>query len=155
LISECQEAFKACISTKDGTLPDQEKDIMQMTLGLRHVLQKSKSNFANLRGPMLYMLAFNDMLNSSSFKQKLAKPSLVEMLAVCLEQCEVTKSKQVDEFRTAIFLVTESLAKHPKLLNQMTSDILEKLLPQIAGKIESELPDTRFNCLKLFTDYIT
>lgn len=37
----------------------------------------------------------------------------------------------------------------------MTSEILEKLLPQIASKIESESPDTRFNCLKLFTDYIT
>jgi hypothetical protein len=70
-----------------------------MTLGLRQVLQKSKASFASLRGPLLYMLAFNEMLNSSSFKQKLAKPVLVELLATSLESCETMKSKQVEDFR--------------------------------------------------------
>jgi hypothetical protein len=36
---------------------------------------------ASLRGAQLYILVFNEMLNSSSFKQKLAKPALIEMLA--------------------------------------------------------------------------
>lgn len=51
--------------------------------------------------------------------------------------------------------MAESLAKHPKLINLLSQEILEKLLPQIANKIDSETPDTRFNCLKLFTDYVT
>jgi hypothetical protein len=37
----------------------------------------------------------------------------------------------------------------------MTNEVLEKLLPNVASKIESQLPDTRFNALKLFTDFIT
>lgn len=155
LISDCQEAFKSCIATKDGTLPGQTKDIAQLPYGIRHVLQKSKSQYSSLRGPLLYILAFTEMLNSSSFKQKLAKPDLIEMLAQNIISSESVKSKQVDEFRAANFLVAESLAKHPKILNLMAHEILEKLLPQIAGKIDSQLPDTRFNALKLFTDYVT
>lgn len=155
LIADCQEAFKAVISAKDGTLPGQEKDINQLPYGIRHVLQKSKSGFASLRGPLLFILAFNEMLNSSSLKQKLAKPVLVEMLASNIESSEVLQSKQVEDFRAATFLVAESLAKHPKLINQLSSEILEKMLPQIANKLDSEIPDSRFNCLKLFTDYVT
>ena len=81
LIAECQEAFKTCLASKDGTLPGQEKDIGSLSVGLRHILQKSKSVSASLRGAQLYILVFNEMLNSSSFKQKLAKPALIEMLA--------------------------------------------------------------------------
>ena len=108
-----------------------------------------------MRGSLLMVLAFNEMLNSSSFKQKLAKAPLIEMLASNIDSCEVIKSKQVDEFRNANFLVAESLAKHPKLINLLAKEILDKLLPAIANKIESESPDTRFNALKLFTDYVT
>ena len=84
---------------------------------------------ASLRGAQLYILVFNEMLNSSSFKQKLAKPALIEMLASNTELCEAVKSRQVEEFRAANFLVVESLAKHSKLLNLMTQEILDKLLP--------------------------
>ena len=35
LISECQEAFKSCITSKDGIFAGQEKDIAQLTLGLK------------------------------------------------------------------------------------------------------------------------
>jgi hypothetical protein len=77
------------------------------------------------------------------------------MLSTNIDASESAKSKQVDEFRAANFLVVESLAKHPKLLNLMVKEILEKLLPSIANKIESESPDTRYNSLKLFTDYVT
>jgi len=38
LISECQEAFKTCLASKDGILPGQEKDIGSLSVGLRHVL---------------------------------------------------------------------------------------------------------------------
>lgn len=103
----------------------------------------------------MYILVFNEMLNSSSFKQKLAKPALIEMLSSNIEACEAVKSRQVDEFRAANFLVVESVSKHPKLLNLMAQEILEKLLPQVASKLDSTTPDTRFNSLKLFTDYVT
>ena len=143
------------VAAKDGTLPGQEKDINNLSVGLKHVLSKSKVSFGSLRGGLLAILAFNEMLNSSSFKQKLAKAPLIDMLAINIDASELIKSKQVDEFRAANFLVVESLAKHPKLINLLTKEILEKLLPSIANKIESESPDTRYNALKLFTDYVT
>ena len=85
LISECSEAFRTCVSNKDGTLSGQIKEVNQLPYGLRHVLQKSKSNFSSLRGPLLYILSFNEMLNSSSFKLKLGKPEFVEMLSTNIE----------------------------------------------------------------------
>jgi hypothetical protein len=51
------------------------------------------------------------------------------MLSGNIEVCETIKSRQVDEFRAATFLVVESLAKHPKLLNVLAQEILDKLLP--------------------------
>jgi hypothetical protein len=57
------------------------------------VLQKSKVTFSSLRGGLLAVLALNEMLNSSSFKQKLAKPALIDMLAQNIDLSEAVKSK--------------------------------------------------------------
>lgn len=81
LISDCSDAFKTAVATKDGILPGQEKEINSLSVGVKHVLQKSKATFSSLRGALLSVLALNEMLNSSSFKQKLAKPVLIDMLA--------------------------------------------------------------------------
>lgn len=80
-------------------------------------MSKSKAEFASLRGNMMLILALHDMVNSSSFKQKLVKPQFIEMLATFVESCEAVKSKQMEDFRKATFGVVESLAKHSKLLN--------------------------------------
>ena len=57
------------------------------------MLQKSKVTFSSLRGGLLAVLALNEMLNSSSFKQKLAKPALIDMLAQNIDLSEAVKSK--------------------------------------------------------------
>ena len=61
----------------------------------------------------------------------------------------------MEAFRRATFETVESLAKHSKLLNSHHEIFLEKLIPAIALKIESEEADVRFIGLKLFTDYLT
>lgn len=43
----------------------------------------------------------------------------------------------MSEFRKATFNVVDQLAKHSKLLNTHHQEIIEKLLPAIANKIES------------------
>ena len=59
------------------------------------------------------------------------------------------------EFRKATFNVVDQLAKHSKLLNVHYNEIIEKLLPAIANKIESTNPEIRFDALKAFSDYVT
>lgn len=59
------------------------------------------------------------------------------MLTTIIENCEVCQSKQMSEFRKATFNVVDQLAKHSKLLNTHHQEIIEKLLPAIANKIES------------------
>lgn len=61
----------------------------------------------------------------------------------------------MDEFRRALFLVAESIAKHNKILVSQQKEIIENLLPVLINKIESDSADVRFLSLKLSTDYIT
>ena len=91
---------------------------------------------------------------TSSFKQKIIKPQVIEMLAQTIDSA-VSTDKQLEEFRKATFSVVESLAKHSKILNQHHQIFLDKLLPALANKIESQSADTRFLALKVFTDYVT
>lgn len=73
-----------------------------------------------------------------------------------IDNCEPAKSTvQMDEFRRAIFLNVEAIAKHNKLLIANHKDIIESLLPVLIKKIDSSSADIRFLSLKLFTDYIT
>lgn len=61
----------------------------------------------------------------------------------------------MDEFRRALFLIAEAMAKHNKLLVSQNKEIIESLLPVLIKKIESDSADVRFLSLKIFTDYIT
>lgn len=59
--------------------------------GLLKVLEKSKSEFSSLKGGMLMILSFHDMMNSSSFKSKIGKPQFIETISYMLEKCESVK----------------------------------------------------------------
>jgi hypothetical protein len=72
-----------------------------------------------------------------------------------IENCESVKGPMMDEFRRALFLIAEAIAKHSKILVSHNKEIIENLLPVLIKKIESESADVRFLSLKIFTDYIT
>lgn len=76
------------------------------------------------------------------------------MLATVIDAPQ-TPDKALEDFRRATFSTVESLAKHSKILNQHHQIFLDKLLPALANKIESQSADTRFLALKVFTDYVT
>lgn len=101
------------------------------------------------------IIAFLEMINSSSFKSKMSKSSFIQTLSYMLENSENSKTVMMDEFRRALFLIAESIAKHTKILVNQNKDIIECLLPVLIKKIESESADVRFLSLKIFTDYIT
>lgn len=101
------------------------------------------------------MLAFIEMLKSSSFKQKIVKTQFIEMLAMIIEKSDECQSPQLREFRKATFQAIDQLAKNTKLLNTHYNDIVEKLLPNIANQIDSKVAEVRFDALKAFSDYVT
>lgn len=101
------------------------------------------------------MLAFHEMLKSSSFKQKIVRPEFIEMLVLVVEKSDECQSAQLKEFRKATFQVIDQLAKNSKLLNQHYNEIVEKLLPAIANQIDSKVTEVRFDSLKAFSDYIS
>ena len=134
LITQCSEAFQQALEN-NGELPSDPST--NPRLGVRNVLQESKSEFKDLRGNLLLMLAFHEMLKSSSFKQKLVKPSFIELLANIIEKSDECQSNQLKQLRKATFCVVDQLAKNSKLLNLHYNDIVEKLLPAIANQIDS------------------
>ena len=118
------------------------------------VIQGSMREYSSLRGDSLLVLALHELVSTSSFKQRIIKPAVIEMLATVIET-PASKDKKVEEFRRASFGVVETIAKHSKILNSNHQIFLDKLLPALAGKIESQSADTRFLALKVFTDYVT
>lgn len=72
-----------------------------------------------------------------------------------IDNCENLKGVMMDEFRRALFLIAEAIAKHSKVLVAQNKEIIDNLLPVLIKKIESESADVRFLSLKIFTDYIT
>lgn len=72
--------------------------------GLKRVLQGSKKEFANLKGGLMMILAIGEMMNSSSFKSKICKQNMIQVLAYLFENCEFQKNnKTLEEFRTCLF----------------------------------------------------
>lgn len=104
-------------------------------------------------------LPFLEMMNSSAFKAKTCRPQLITTLAQMIENCEPNQKTPntavIDELRRALYLISEALAKHNKLLITYHKEIIESLLPVLVKKIDSPSADIRFLSLKLFTDYIT
>ena len=84
-INLCTEAFNQSLEN-NGELPPEFANAN--TLGIRTVLSKSKSEFNLLKGNQLLMLAFHEMLKSSSFKQKLVKVPFIEMLANIIDKSD-------------------------------------------------------------------
>jgi len=92
---------------------------------MQRVLSGSKQEFQNLRnGGLLLILAFAEMMNSSSFKNKLGKRPFIEMVAMMLDNCENQKNQLMDEYRRALFLIVESIAKHNKILVNQHKEII-------------------------------
>ena len=106
LIQQCSEAFKVALEN-NGTLPPEALGSNDLSLSIRNVTQRNKGEFQNLRGNLLIMLAFNEMLKSSSFKQKLVRTQFIEMLAMIIEKSDECQSNQLKEFRKATFQVVD------------------------------------------------
>ena len=102
------------------------------------------------------ILVINEMIASSSFKSKICKSNLIQLLVFLFDKCEcLDNNKTLDEFRMCLFQILESMTKNSKILMGNSADILALLLPAIVKKIQSNSADVRFQSLKVFTDFIT
>lgn len=80
----------------------------------------------------------HEMVLSSSFKLKICKKNLIELLSFLFEHCEeLPGNPAMEEFRSVLFLVLEAMAKNSKLLIANSKDIMHLLLPVIVKKVES------------------
>jgi len=81
MLSTIKESFAQLMS---GSLKyDQYK-----SNGLKHVSQRNEKEFANIKGGLMYIITVNEMISSSSFKNKICKKELIQVLAYLFENCE-------------------------------------------------------------------
>ena len=66
------------------------------------------------------------MINSSSFKSKVCKSNMIQLLTYLFENCEFKKGdKCLEEFRTCIFQTLEQMAKNSKIFMSNSKEIME------------------------------
>lgn len=129
--------------------------------GLQSVFKGSKQDFKNLKGTLSLMLAFQEMLLSSTFKSKICKGPFVQSVANMFRICGpgtenlADRDHVVEEFRKCLFLATEAMSSSEKILINQHQPIITYLLPVLIDKIDENPSDIRFFALKTFTDFIT
>jgi hypothetical protein len=63
------------------------------------------------------ILPIHEMINSSSFKSKICKQNFIQVLGYLFDNCEeLPGNKSMEEFRTCLFMILETMAKNSKLL---------------------------------------
>lgn len=58
------------------------------SLGIKRVQNRNNRQFYNIKGGLLMIHTIQEMVASSSFKSKICKKSLIEMLSYLFEHCE-------------------------------------------------------------------
>ena len=81
LLTTCKESYAQFMT-------GQLKADTYKSSGLKRVLQKSKKEFSNLKGGLMMILAINEMMVSSSFKSKICKANMIQVLSYFFENCE-------------------------------------------------------------------
>lgn len=77
----------------------------------------SRKEFEHLKGGLLLILAFIELMSTSAFKSKVCKANFIQSLSYMIDKCENTRGSLIlEEFRRGLYLVAEQIAKHNKLL---------------------------------------
>jgi hypothetical protein len=87
MLSTIKESFGQLIN---GSLKhDQYK-----SQGLKQVSLRNEKEFANIKGGLMYIITVNEMISSSSFKSKICKKELIQVLAYLFDNCEFQKNNK-------------------------------------------------------------
>jgi hypothetical protein len=157
MIQQVEAAFSAYVNGDHSLARLNEPQ----SRGLKKVFKGSKSDFGALRGPLMLLLAMQEMLQSAVFKSKICKGPFIQFVSRMLKLCGpgtenlADRDNVVEEFRKSLFLCAEGMSSSNKILLNQHRDIIDHLLPVLIDKIGSECADVRFFSLKTFTDLIT
>lgn len=68
----------------------------------------SRKEFEHLKGGLLLILAFIELMSSHAFKSKVCKANFIQSLSFMIEKCDNTRgSLLLEEFRRGLYLVAE------------------------------------------------
>lgn len=123
---------------------------------MKEATRKIKPNKSeNLHGGMVLIVAIFDLLKSQLFKNKIISKELIVLIGMVLENTEGLESETVNEIRNYTLLILEKLCTNVKAIIIHNKAIVEYILPCLITRIQSSDPETKFLCLKSFTDLIT
>lgn len=114
-----------------------------------------KCQSGNLHGNMILVTAIYDLLQSQLFKNKIISKDLFILIGQVLEKTEGIISDTAKEIKTYIMLILENLCTNVKAIIGHNKSIVDYVLPQLITRIQKSDSETKFMCLKCFTDLIT
>eukprot|EP00743_Colponemidia_sp_Colp-15_P010085 GILK01011076.1.p1 GENE.GILK01011076.1~~GILK01011076.1.p1 ORF type:complete len:1302 (+),score=266.67 GILK01011076.1:471-3908(+) len=112
------------------------------------------ANSRQLRGPLGLLPVLLHLLTNSSFKSKIVSAQLVKHVSVFLEQAEKSSFSAQPESKRVLLLIVESISQNATALLSQYDSFVQFLLPTLLSLLHSDSGDTRFLCLKMFTDIL-
>ena len=138
----------------DVTNPDENSVLYKVM----KVAKKRIINFKaeNLHGYMILIVAIHDLLKSTLFKNKIITKEVIVIIGYILENSGGQDDDEtLKELKTYIIHILEQVCKNTKLTLYYNKIIVDHVLPSLVTKIQDSDQETKFLCLKAFTDLIT
>lgn len=140
---------------KDPKAFDAEEE-NTVSKAMKDATRKIKTNKSeHLPAGMVLIIAVYDLLKSQLFKNKIISKDLIVLIGLILEKTEGLESDTVIEIRNYNLLILENLCTNVKAILVHNKAIVDHILPCLITRIQSSDPETKFSCLKSFTDLIT
>ena len=123
---------------------------------MKEATKKIKTNKSeHLPEGMVLIISIYDLLKSQLFKNKIICKDLIVLIGLILEKTEGMESDTVNEIRNYNLLILENLCTNQKAIIVHNKAIVDHVLPCLITRIQSSDSETKFSCLKSFTDLIT
>lgn len=117
---------------------------------------KVKPNKAGaLDGNLILTVAVFVLLKSTVFKNKIFIKDLIVFIGVTLEHSEKLETETGYQIKNYALQILEKLCTNTKAIIIHNKSIVEHILPCLITRIQTSDPETKFMCLKAFTDLIT
>ncbi|KAL7123882.1 hypothetical protein ABFS83_14G012000 [Erythranthe nasuta] len=152
-VQHCLNAFvHVVVSTLPGLLETITGDIQQLMGGRRHGPIGSLISRSSPKNSIHFFPVVLHLLGSSSFKNSVASPQVLQLVANLLKLTEVPFQGR-DDFQITLLRVLESISEDPTSITNNPIVFIHQILPSLAALYKGNKDgDARFLCLKIFFD---
>ncbi|KAK2992667.1 hypothetical protein RJ640_014917 [Escallonia rubra] len=151
-VRQCLDAFFHVVASTVPPLLDAiYVDIQQVMGGRRHG-QSAPTSRATTKSSIHLFPVVLHLLGSSSFKQRVVTPQVLQQLANLVKVAE-SPFQGRDDFQVNLLRVIESFTEEPSVIHESPNIFIREVLPSLSVLYKGNKDgDARFLCLKIWFD---